>query len=104
MPGKKRRTRWYSPIRHSQGRWIMKVAPRTCSRWSRPRRPNCFFWRCFCDCSNLAGEPPSSCRMEFSSEKGLLKKAEAVLAAQKDNPTVSPVEVCNFAEVQIATD
>ena len=62
-------------IRRSPGRSIMRVAPRTCSRWSRRRRPSCFFWRYFCDCSNLAGEPPSSCPMEFYSDQAMRTRA-----------------------------
>ncbi len=69
MRGKKRSTRWYWPIHPSPGHSIMRAAPRTCSRWLRPRRPNCYFWRCFCGCSNPADEPPSLCRMECFSDQ-----------------------------------
>ena len=46
---------------------LREHAPRTCSRSSRRRRPNCSSWRCSCACSSPADAPPSSCPTACSS-------------------------------------
>jgi type I restriction enzyme M protein len=32
------------------GRLTMRAAPRTCNRSSKPKKPSCCFWPCFCGC------------------------------------------------------
>jgi type I restriction enzyme M protein len=75
MRARMKNIRWCWRIRRSPGRSTTRAAPRTCSRSSRPRRPNCFSWRCFCGCSSRADEPPSSCRTAFSSDQAMRTRA-----------------------------
>ncbi len=46
---------------------ITRAAPKTCSTSSKPRRPNCCFSLCSCDCSNQAAARQSLCPMASSS-------------------------------------